>query len=307
MIKAAVQGTLSLLPRAQTWNNVLQHFNRSLSLDDMWFLSKWNQCARHLDKLDPEIRSRGFTALELGTGWHPITPIGLALSGATCVLSVDLQPLLAPEHVRATAQLYRRHIELGNVQVPDRRCAVARLDDVIARAASLDAKAMLAALGVEVMIADARRLPVADGTVDLLVSNNTLEHIPGAVIAGIFEEFRRVAAGGAVMSHFIDMADHYRSFDRSITVYNFLAYSDRFWTLFNNKLQYQNRLRLPDFRALLVSSGWTVIDEDNAAEPLEVLRRVRLAPRFRGYDERELAVYATWMTARAEPALVGAS
>lgn len=302
MIKAAVQGALSRLPRAQAFNNVLQHFNRSHALGDARFITKWQQCVRHLDRLDPDVRARGFAALELGTGWHPITAIGLALSGATRVLSVDLQPLLAHPQVLATTRMYRKHIERGNVRVPDPAAAIARLDDVLARAEHLDATAMLRALGVELMIADARRLPLPDQSIDLLVSNNTLEHIPAVVIAGIFDEFRRVAAPAAVMSHYIDMADHYRSFDRRITVYNFLAYSDRSWALFNNALQYQNRLRLPDFRALVRASRWAVVDEENSAEPLDVLRRVRLAPQFRGYDEADLAVYATWMTSRTDVA-----
>ena len=299
MIKAAVQGAIARLPNPQRWNRVLQRYvTRSLDLTDEYFLEKWRQCERHLN-IYRELSGDGigFTALELGTGWMPITPIGLALGGARRVYSIDMQSLIRKEQVVAVLEAYQRHLRRGTVELPDPR-AMDRLGDVLGRADELAVDELLAALGIETLIADARTAPLATGSVDLLLSNNTLEHIPGEVIAGILREFRRLASDRAVMCHFIDMADHYTTFDDSITVYNFLRFSDRTWPLFNNELQYQNRLRLPDFRALHQDSGWKIVDEDNLAEPVEVFRQVKLAEEFQGYDEDDLRVFATWLTSR---------
>jgi hypothetical protein len=298
-LKAAVQGALSLLPDPQRWNRVLQTYvTHSLDLSDEYFLEKWAQAERHVALAE---RLRGTVAgariIELGTGWFPIIPIGLALSGAGAVWSVDAQDLLAHERVVATLRQYHKLLVRGWVTLrPDG--VEQRLDDLLARADRLDARALLAELGITSMVADARAIDLPAGSIDMFVSNNTLEHIPRQVIADIFREFRRLAATDALGSHYVDMADHYAGFDRSISVYNFLQYSDKAWKRYNNSLQYQNRLRVSDFRALHRDSGWQVIEEDNVSEPVEVLRALTLAPEFRRYDEDDLRVFKTWMLSR---------
>ena len=100
------------------------------------------------------------------------------------------------------------------------------------------------------------------------------------------------------MSHFIDLADHYAGFDVSITVYNFLCFSEPRLQWFNNPLQYQNRLRVPDYRRIHAEAVWAVVNEDNACKPVEVLRSVPLAAEFRRYRQAGLRVHATWMSSR---------
>ncbi len=299
MIKAALQGALSRLPEPQRWNRLFQRYvTKSLDLTDEYFLEKWQQCERHLENFRKHHASAGgFTALELGTGWMPITPVGLALGGARRVYTLDMQSLVRKPQVLAVLRAYQTHLRRGTISMAD-PLAMERLSELVARARQLSVREMLAALGIETLVADARRAPLADQSVDLFLSNNTLEHIPGEVIGDIFREFRRMASSGAIMSHFIDMTDHYTTFDSSISVYNFLQFSERRWSLFNNELQYQNRLRLPDFRELHQKTGWVVEEEDNYAEPPEALHGLELAEEFAHYDEAELRVYASWMVSR---------
>src|SRR5437763_12408067 len=96
----------------------------------------------------------------------------------------------------------------------------------------------------------------------------------------IFRQFRRISADGAIMSHWIDMSDHYMNFDSSIGPFNFLRFSPRTWRLFNNDLQYQNRLRVPDFRRLHEETGWKILKEENTSGQAEELRGIRVAKQF---------------------------
>ena len=121
-------------------------------------------------------------------------------------------------------------------------------------------------LGIELLLTDARRIDLPAGHVDLFVSNNTLEHIPKDVLVGIFREFRRVGRRDSVMAHHIDLSDHYAGFDPSITVYNFLRFSERRWRLFNNRLHYQNRLRISDYRCIHVEAGWELFNLNSAVD-----------------------------------------
>jgi hypothetical protein len=304
LLKAGVQGALSMLPRPQAWNRLFQRYvTRSLTLTEDYFLQKWTQCARHIDHhvVAGGGRPTGFVAVELGTGWFPIIPIGLALSGARRVVTLDQVQLLAPSRVVAVLRAYYDQIARGTIAVPGDR-PLEQLRELLAQSEEESAEGILARLGIEARVADARATGLADGSVDLFVSNNTFEHIPRDVLRDILREYRRLAAPGAVMSHFIDMSDHYAGFDKSIGPYHFLRFSSRTWRLFNNELQYQNRLRVTDFRELHAETGWRIVRERNSSRELVELRAIELAEEFRRYPEEELAVYASWMVSVADGA-----
>lgn len=297
-IKAFIQGTLSRLPDAQRWNRLMQQYvSRSLTLEDDYLLTKWRQSARHVRHYREHTGAAGpFTALELGTGWFPINPVGLALAGASPVYTIDRQGLLRSEQVLAVLDRFRRLLEDGLIEpVADdaidrlRRAMKASADD------ALGATELLERLGVYAIVGDARATEFDENSIDLICSNNTLEHIPEKTIEDIFLEFRRLLRPGGLMSHDIDLADHYANFDPSISVYNFLRFSDREWRRYNNDLQYQNRLRLSDYEALHERTGWRLVAEESLREPLETLRALPIADKYRDYDELDLAVYRSWM------------
>ena len=295
MVKAAVQGAISLAPGSTRINEVFQrHVTRSLVLTRAVFMAKWTQAVQHRRAVE-QFGSGLETVVELGTGWYPVVPLALRLLGAQRVISIDLSPLLSAQRVLSTVQRCLALVRAGALDGVGEDDIV-WMERILANGSGKDAQTLLGELGIEVRCADARETGLVRGSVDLFVSNNTFEHIPGDVLGGILGEFRRVGRSGSVMSHFVDMADHYAGFDRSITVFNYLQYSDRQWRLFNNPLQYQNRLRLSDYRALHRASGWSVVDEDLHAEPVEVLRTVSLAPRFQGMSEDDLRVTTAWMT-----------
>jgi hypothetical protein len=233
--------------------------------------------------------------MELGTGWFPIAPVGFALAGAEAVYAVDVVSHLERRQV---IEVLRRFAAAGRRGALE-GIAPGRLDrlEEVAAAPDGDAEELLAKVGVVSVTADARTLTLP-APVDLVVSNNTLEHIPYEVLHDIFAHLPALCAEGAVMSHFIDMADHYMNFDRAIGPFNFLRFPEPLWRLFNNRHQYQNRLRLPDFRRLHAVTGWTIVEELNTAGRPEALRRVPLARRFRRYREEDLLVYESWMVSR---------
>ena len=127
------------------------------------------------------------------------------------------------------------------------------------------------------------------------MSNNVLEHIPEERIRGIFRESRRLAAPCAVMSHFIDMTDHYAHFDSSIGMYNFLKYRSWVWRFANNSLQYQDRLRMSENAKLFEESGWEIAIQEQTRGRVEELPHGELAPEFRHYDVDDLLTKNAWI------------
>lgn len=278
LLKAAVQGAISPLPARDRLNHLLQRYiTGSVALTDEVFERKLAQCHRHLDSYRAQRGTVPRHALELGTGWYPIVPIGLVDAGVERVTTVDVNPLCDLAGARSALERFDRH---------------SRADPTANNAAEL-----LEPLGVRLLVGDVRDSGLEEGSVDLFVSNNTLEHVPPSTLAEIMAEFRRLAAPGAVMDHFIDMSDHYAHFDRSITEFNYLRYSDRRWRPFNNRLQYQSRLRISDYRRIVEDAGFRIVAEDAERGPVDALEKIPLAPRFRRYSRDDLAVLRCWLTA----------
>jgi hypothetical protein len=305
LLKAGVQGVISLLPGRHRLNALAQqHVTGSLTLTESIFEAKLAQCGHHLAS-SREARGDGGppgTALEVGTGWYPIVPIGLALAGAHKVTTLDISSLADADRTRRTLELYASWLESGRLATAlpgmDARRAERALWSA-RRAGTANASDLLARVGVRAVIGDARATGLPDGSTDLIVSNNTFEHIPPAVLAAVMAELRRVASPRAVMDHFIDISDHYAHFDRSITEFNYLRFRPRVWRLFNNRLQYQSRLREPDYRRLVEGAGFRLVAEEAERGSHDELAAVALAPQFRQYSRDDLSVLRVWITAVA--------
>jgi hypothetical protein len=300
--KAAVQGVLSIVPGGRTGNRWLQELRRTPGPD--FFAGKIELCRihlRHLFEVGGHPPSRPFAALELGTGRVPLVPLGLALCGAARVSSFDLFDLAHPVLTRRACDYLLREADSGRLAERLPWLRPERLDDLRRIGAAFDERTLagnLRELGIEMRVEDVRRAPPPANPIDLIVSNNTLEHISRGALDEIFASFRRLASKGVIMSHFIDLVDHYARFDPRLTPYNFLRFRAPVWRLFNNRLQYQNRLRVSDYRDAHARAGFRIVLEENDASAAAQLDGLQVAPEFRHYSRQDLAVTTSWMVSK---------
>lgn len=294
-----------------------EHLRRrsGADVDAEYVAGKWRHVRAHLKAATGSRTGdlRRARVVELGTGWYPVVPLGLALHGAQ-VASVDTTPHLAGDQVSRTARILVDLLDDGTLDargVDQTRLDIVReiavFDDAggpgsraTVEAASAAIFRLLEGLGISTHVADASDLsqvPPAHGA-DLLVSNNTLEHIPGPVLAAIFTEFARVAALTARMSHYIDMADHLAATDPSIGPFHFLTIGPARWRLLNNSLLYQNRLRLTDHLQLHAETGWKVGQIRRYPGDPAQLDQVRLVPPFDTMDREDLLVIRAHLVSR---------
>lgn len=301
-VKAAVQGVLAATPGAATADDTLRRRMRRAQLSEDYFLSKWRHVVEHLRALGnpgdrPLLKTR---AVEIGTGWFPIVPLGLAVHGGS-VVTIDKGKHLDAQRVWLTMQRLSQLEAAGAITTasPER---MAQLREFLLVPPPASAAQLLEPLGIRPVIADAQDLSQVPESHDanLLVSNNTLEHIPADVLAGIFREFLRVGSHDARMSHYIDLADHYAGFDPRISDFHFLSMSPTRWRLSNNRLGFQNRLRIGDYRELLAQSGWRISREKLTRRPAHDLDGLRLVPPYDQVPVKELLVVkAHLVTVRA--------
>lgn len=293
ILKAIVQKAISWLPASNRLNYFFQkHVTKGVFLTDAYFEDRLTHARAHLDFharfSDGQPLRR---TLEIGTGWYPVVPIAMFLSGADEIDSVDISMLTNAGHLRTTFAKFIEHYNDGRLARylqpdMDRWRVLRELDS----RPGLDLPQLLERLHLRYHVRDARQLPMADGHFDLISSNNTFEHIDPDVLKGILAEFVRVLRPGGVQSHFIDMSDHFAHFDRSITIYNFLRFTDAQWAWIDNSVQPQNRLRIDDYVAMYEALGIPITHSTFQAGSPARVRQVPLAGRFREMPVERVAI-----------------
>lgn len=294
MLKAAVQKTISLLPYRNQINFWFQkHVTKGVQLDADHLHWKLTHARDHIRYWHKYLREQGPVCLELGTGWYPIVPILLYLHGARKIQTIDLNAHLTKETLQISVEKLQEEHESGRLtqQFPEMRAA--RWQHFQKTAAALDTLSLseaLAELQIETIVGDARQLPMPEYTFDLICSNNTFEHIFPEVLAGILKEFRRVLKSEGVMSHFIDLSDHFAHFDTSINIYNFLRFSQRTWDRIDNDIQPQNRWRWPQYKALYDELEIPIREEVVRPGNPDLLARVPVHEEWGRFTTEELAI-----------------
>lgn len=245
------------------------------------------------------------TVLEIGTGWYPIVPVHMALAGWN-VATVDITTHLTSERVVATFREFMcREAELSvdpgavdRLQWIRRWCA----DD---SGLPQDPKELLEPLGIVTFVGGLRTIP-ASCRFDLVCTNNTLEHVDEADMKSLLDGTYHLSAPEGISSHIVDLGDHFAHLDRHITPFNFLRYSKRTWRMIDNRIQPQNRLRVPDYRALFSRSGFRAVAEQRLEVDRTALARVKLHADYRRIDADELAVIGChFVLERRGPSVIG--
>jgi SAM-dependent methyltransferase len=297
--KAALQRGLGVLPQGERLNYVFQrHVLHSFPVRDAAYRQKFTRAVAHLaayEEHGPDVPASEATFYEFGAGWDLAIPLSYALLGIGQQVVIDIRPSARTELVNETiAALERLRPELE-------KTAGRRLRDLGGPVSSV--AELAPRLGIRYLApCDARATGLPAGSIDFASSTDTCEHIPAPDLAEIFAETRRLLRPGGAFSCRIDLQDHYAYFDRSLSRYNFLRYSDRTWRLVNSPLHYQNRLRAPEYLELVRDAGLELVvskpsrpNEERRAE----LEAMPLAPRFRKYSPEDVGVTVLSFVARS--------
>jgi SAM-dependent methyltransferase len=301
-VKGVVQGVLSMVPGGGIINNFLQTTVgnlRDFEADvDAKVVDDWLVLIGNMQELG--VRPQNLDYVEVGTGRYPALPICYWLAGARSCRTFDVirhlnhkmtfrmlrrlenhLPAIAEGSFRPLAEVQSAYALLCNAKTTEQLLRAARIEYLAPH--------------------DAAASGLPDASVDVVFSNSVLEHVPTDAILRIMRETRRILSKGGLAIHSANCGDHYAYFDRSITPVNYLTYSERQWSKWNNSLLYQNRLRPSDFIDLAEQSGLRIVMHKSKANPrlLSVLPTLTIAPEFRHYPPERLASTSVDFVAQA--------
>ncbi len=298
LAKAALQRGLGFLPQGERVNYLFQrHVTRSLPTDESVFRRKFARAVQHLrayEEHGPGTRAADAVFYEFGVGWDLAIPLSYAALGVARQVLVDIRPSARAELVNDSIAAFERlwdelQAEAGRELRP--------LTDAVRDVSELEERLGILYLAPR----DARATGLPAESVDFVSSTDVCEHVPADDLAAIFRECQRLLRPGGAFSCRIDLQDHYAYFDRRLSPYNFLRFSDPAWRLFNSPLHYQNRLRAPDYLRLVREAGFELVAERPSGpseDGLAQLRSLPLATSFRGYAPEEAGVTVLSLVAR---------
>lgn len=123
-------------------------------------------------------------------------------------------------------------------------------------------------------------------SVQLVVSGGVLEHVKREWLPTLMVEMHRILKPGGWAVHSIDTSDHLAHYDRRVCRKRYLGFSDRAWDLlWQNEVQYINRVQRSEWLELFQSNGFEVIEEDSEETDLTGLK---VAESFARMQKRDL-------------------
>lgn len=252
-LKSFVFGCIDKLDRPNLLYFLQKHVTQRSKIDKLKIANSW-VCHK---KFLRDHKATGMV-LEFGAGKNLAQNLFLS-DVLDNQFVVDLNPMIDLETVDKCRDWLRRHVSLRS----DHK--ICSLGD-------------LASYGIEYKAPyDAANTHFDDETIDACISTNTLEHIPQANILSIFRELNRILKPGGVVSAKIDYSDHYAHTDKSISLLNYLFFSDSEWRKYNHRCHFQNRLRHSDYIEIFARAGFYVaqqsLDYDESCVPEELINK----------------------------------
>lgn len=295
---AAAERVLSLIPGGESlYRRVGRAVKRKTQGTGTSFITSL-PVTRKVHELAPP----GGTIMELGTGWFHHDAFLLYLVGDYKVVLFDVADKAWLPYIRNYLRTLLHHSaflaeELGVEETWVR----GRLEELLELPTR---EAIYERCNFSLCISDRTSTPFWDEeSLDFVVSNCTLVHIPPEILLPELETLRAMLKEGGHMYHHLGHDDHWAFHDPAMgwPSFNYMRYSERTWRLFFQSLEYHNRLVKPEWVDIFERCGFS-IDEYNVLitdASRDALRSLpELDARFARYDPEDLAVIYSYVLTR---------
>ena len=292
--KCLLQSLFSKMPRGEIINYGFQKYvTRSLPISDNFFLDVVNKAYNHYEKFQKynSLKKNNQKYYEFGAGWDLITPIAMSLLGfeVTCI---DIRRLIFNHLISDTLVKFNKNrkdlpFSIDSLNFKEEQHSL----DYLKEAFNFSYQAPL----------DARNTGFNSDYFDFASSTVTMEHIPKQDIYLILKEAHRILKQGGILSMRIDYNDHWSYFDKRISAYNFLQYSEKEWKKYNPSLHYQNRLRHKDYLDIISKTDFEIVEEIPFLpldSDIKTLKNLNIDKAYKNYSIEELGVKGSGIVLR---------
>jgi len=210
------------------------------------------------------------TVLEIGSGWIPSLPyLFLFKAEVKKVLTYDINNHYQNKNLRKFHSLFEKKnnitIKLHNHSLPEQ----------IEYFPNTDVK------------------HCKDTDVDLIFSRFVLEHINPRDISLMHKNFKENFKKGTHIVHFISPSDHRAYSDKSLSLQDFLKYSQEEWNKIQTKFDYHNRLRFSEYIKIFDSLNIDIIYQNHGvikkdSSQYHLFKKLKLHKDYENFLEEDL-------------------
>ena len=244
-----------------------------------------------------QIIGHGDRIVEIGTGWMHWEALTIRLFFDIEAILFDVWDNRQLPALKQYLTDFGRRVGTDLSVPPDQMRRVSKLIEEILRTRSFEELYDL--LGFKYMVDKNGNLNrIESESVDFVVSAGVLEHVKRDHVGGLVKEFNRLLKPGGFSMHSINLGDHLQAYDRSVSEKNYLKYSDKIWhRLFENEVQYINRLQRPEWLALFGEAKFKLVNE----ESIDVsLGKLKVHEKYGAFSREELGCFSLNLLHRKE-------
>lgn len=233
--------------------------------------SSYQTFLRLTEKLEIPVKDKRF--LEIGSGWLPIMPYFFKfLSKAREVYTFDLNMHYESDKIK---ELNTRFSEEYRLEISEESDSQFSLPTGIHYFPKTDLNKI--------------ELP----QVDVVFSRFVLEHVEPEAMKMMHEKFKQEFKKGTHIIHLISPSDHRAYADKSLSLQDFLRFSQGEWNKIQTKFDYHNRWRLPQYIDLFESLGYEIMHleyhtPEKDSEAYRKFKEVPIHSDFLGYEDKDL-------------------
>lgn len=293
-IKCLLQKTFSMVPKGEILNYIFQRYLiQKLPVSNDFFLYKAEILFKHFQKFNEHnaLQKNDYKYYEFGAGWDLMMPLAMGAMGYE-VECIDIRKLVFNDLILDSINKFNKNIEqisfpIKKIQIQDAKHPLSSLQNNF----KFNYSAPL----------DARNTKFQSDYFDFATSNATFEHIPAEDLILILNETFRILKPGGILSLIIDYQDHWFYFDKKLSAYNFLKYSEKEWKKYNPSLHYQNRLRHKDYLDIISKTDFQIMEIITtmpSESDIDALQTLNINEIFKNYTLDELSIKGSHIVLR---------
>ena len=230
--------------------------------------------------------------LEISAGWNAINALIFSLLGAKEVIATDyVRHVRLREMIKVLKAARKEASRIAAIRNSPADTVYQEIDRLLETHAE---DQLFSAARIKYLApADATRLGLPDGELDMVYSFGVLAHFPEEQLEPLAKETRRVLKPHGLVAHSMGLQDPYTRY-RGGEMTNFLRYSDRTWKFISSGMLYNNRWRASQHTQLYTKLGAKIILADRKFRPEDLprVKEMQLAKRFEGLSPEDLSTHA---------------
>jgi SAM-dependent methyltransferase len=200
---------------------------------------------------------KGHVLLELGTGWVHAGSLYSALLIDASITAFDVWDCRSLYATKTELARIETAIQMADDHSPSDKKRARERSAMALQAKTFDE--LYRVLNITYLVSGEGILQLPEHSVDMIYSQDVLEHVTRENFESSIREWRRVLKPQGRFLAWVGLDDHLAHYDKTKSMKEYVYHSDRLWNrLLSNRLQYINRLTATEIVAAFQRNGFEV-------------------------------------------------